>query len=149
MRRNRSPPNLPRLLPAIASKPQRTEYKRAVRNAREDMHATRVTVNHRAPLGRYGGDVGVGCGLDVGAEARVVVCRAGGFHVPESDALDAGEETAFADQPVAGLGGGAFGHLLYHDAEDVGDVFVERAGLALVLEGGVVACYAVLEGRQS
>jgi hypothetical protein len=28
-------------------------------------------------------------------------------------------------------------------------VFVERAGLALVLEGGVVACYAVLEGRQS
>lgn len=84
-------------------------------------------------------------GLGVLAEAGVVVGGAGGFHGAERDALDAGEEAVFADEPVGGRGGLLQVVLLDHDAEDVGDGFVEGAGLGVVGEGGGVFGYAVGE----
>ena len=77
-------------------------------------------------------------GLRVLAEAGVVEGGAGSFHAAEGDALDVGEEAVFADEPVS-VGGELVEVVLFdHDAEDVGDGFVEGAGLVVVGElGGV------------
>lgn len=83
--------------------------------------------------------------LGVLAEARVVVRGPGGLHVAQGDALNAGHETLFADEPV-GVGGLLVLHaLLHHDAEDVRDVLVEGAALPGVVERGRVLRHGVRE----
>ena len=104
IRRHRRPPHLPRLLPTHAPKRNCTLRKRTVRDSREDMHAAAVALDGGAVGGGEGGNVGVVGGLGVFAEAGIVVGGAGVFHVAECDAGDAGEEAAFADEPVCVCG---------------------------------------------
>src|SRR5205814_8955157 len=52
------------------------------------------------------------------------------LHRPDRLAVDTRREQAGAEQPVGLLGGLAERELLDHDAEGVGDVLVESAGLA-------------------
>ena len=83
--------------------------------------------------------------LRVFPEAGIVERRARGFHRAERDALDARQQAVLADQPVRVGGLLVQVELLDHDAEDVRDRFVERAGLVVVVEPGGVLGHAVGE----
>jgi hypothetical protein len=76
---------------------------------------------------------------------EIFECSAGVEHVAEGNTLDVGHEAGLADEPVGLLGCFALGLLLHHDAEDVGEVLVERAGLAFVDEMAVKFGDAVLK----
>ena len=81
MRRDRRPPNLACLLPAVPTEGQRALDEGAIRHARKHMHTAVVAVNGGTVLGGEGGDVAVVGRLGVFTEARVVVGCAGVFHV--------------------------------------------------------------------
>ncbi len=75
-------------------------------------------------------------GLRVLAEPGVVVRGAGRLHRAQRHPLHAGREQAGADQPVGVAGVLAQRVLLHQRAEDVGERFVEGAGLAAVVQPG-------------
>ena len=72
--------------------------------------------------------------LGILAEDVVVVRGTGRLHGPQGGTLNLVCKEAFADQP-ARLGGGLLLGVLFHQgAEDVGQGFVERAGLVAVVQ---------------
>jgi len=81
-------------------------------------------------------------------EATVIVCGPGRLHATQCHSLDAGHETAFADQPVGGIRGLLLDPLLAHDPEYVRDMLVQGAGLVLVVEWAGVLSNGVL-GKKS
>ena len=77
-------------------------------------------------------------------EDLVVVGGSWFLHVAESNTFDARQETTFPDEPISLLSRFVLGHLLHHDAKDIGDMFIQRTRFSNVLEGTVELRYGVL-----